>query len=54
MATSAGSYPTVSLPIDSSGTATGRRLYRQFSGAPIELVAEVPDNRTTEVVDDEP
>jgi hypothetical protein len=35
------------IPIDRSNTATGRRIYRQFFGGPVELVIDIPDNITT-------
>ena len=47
--------PELSLPVDSTGWASGRKIYRQFSSqqAPV-LVGTILDNTTTEWIDADP
>lgn len=43
--------PTVTIPIDPTGRAAGRRIYRQFEGAAPQLVGQVDDNTTADYAD---
>lgn len=48
-------FPTLTgIPTDPSGQASGRRIYRQFAGGPIELVGALADNAATAFVDRTP
>lgn len=45
-------FPTLKeIPVDATGRATARRIFRQFNDDLFELVGEIPDNTTTTFVD---
>lgn len=48
-------FPTlINIPVDQTQTAIGRRIYRQFSGSPVELAAEIANNTDTRYTDTKP
>jgi hypothetical protein len=47
-----GGFGLVRIPVDPTGQATARRIWRQFEGQPEELIHELPDNVTTNYQDD--
>ncbi|HEY0348854.1 MAG TPA: hypothetical protein VGC60_11950, partial [Pyrinomonadaceae bacterium] len=48
-------FPTlINIPIDQTQTAIGRKIYRQFSGSPIELVNAIANNSATRFCDTKP
>lgn len=42
-----GGFGLIRVPVDSTGQATSRRIWRRFEGQPERLIAEIPDNVTT-------
>ena len=40
------------IPVDPTGQATARRIWRRFEGQPGRLIHEIPDNATTKYQDD--
>jgi len=42
-----GGFGLIRIPIDSTGQATARRIWRRFEGQPARLIHEIPDNVTT-------
>jgi hypothetical protein len=45
-------FPTlIGIPVDASGRAKGRRIWRQLDSAQFELVGEIPDNTATIFID---
>jgi hypothetical protein len=48
-------YPTLTdIPVDPANRASGRRIYRQFFGGPVERVADIQNNTETRFVDTMP
>jgi len=47
-----GGFGLIRVPVDSTGQATSRRIWRRFEGQPERLIAEIPDNVTTKYQDD--
>lgn len=47
-----GGFGLIRIPIDRSGQATARRIWRRFEGQQEVLVHELPDNVTTKYQDD--
>jgi hypothetical protein len=48
-------HPTLTnIPTDPTGTATGRKIYRQFLGGRVELVGDIPNNTDTRFLDARP
>lgn len=48
-----GQYkPVIDIPIDGTGRAQGRVVYRQFKGAAPQRIGQVDDNTTTQYTDD--
>ena len=43
---------TVRIPVETTGQATSRRIWRRFNGQPEQLIHEIPDNVTTKYQDD--
>jgi hypothetical protein len=46
-----GGFGLVRVPVDASGQATARRIWRRFEGESDRLVGEIPDNETTKFQD---
>ncbi len=46
-----GGFGLIRIPVDVTGQATSRRIWRQFEGRPVEQVGELPDNQTTKFQD---
>jgi hypothetical protein len=42
-----GGYGLIRIPVDRSGQATARRVWRRFEGGDEQLIHEIPDNVTT-------
>jgi len=38
---------SMSIPVDPTGQATARRIWRRFVGEPGRMIGEIPDNVTT-------
>ncbi len=47
-----GGFGLIRIPIDLTGQATARRIWRRFEGQPERLIHEIPDNVTTKYQDD--
>ena len=47
-----GGFGLIRIPIDPTGQATARRIYRKFEGREERLIHEIPDNTTTQYQDD--
>lgn len=47
-----GGFGLIRIPVDHTGQATARRIWRQFEGQPERLIHEIPDNVTTKYQDD--
>ena len=47
-----GGFGLIRVPIDRTGQATARRIWRRFEGQPERLIHEIPDNVTTKYQDD--
>ena len=47
-----GGFGLIRIPVDRTGQATARRIWRQFEAQPEELIHELPDNVTTKYQDD--
>ena len=47
-----GGFGLIRIPIDRTGQATARRIWRRFEEEPERLIAEIPDNVTTKYQDD--
>jgi hypothetical protein len=47
-----GGFGLIRIPIDRTGQATARRIWRRFEGEPERLIAEIADNVTTTYQDD--
>ena len=47
-----GGFGLIRIPVDSTGQATARRIWRRFEGGDERLIHEIPDNVTTKYQDD--
>jgi hypothetical protein len=47
-----GGFGLIRIPVDPTGRATARRIWRKFEGQPERLIYELPDNTTTKYQDD--
>ena len=47
-----GGFGLIRIPVDPTGQATARRIWRRFEGEPERLIHEIPDNTTTKYQDD--
>jgi hypothetical protein len=47
-----GGFGLIRIPVDRTGQATTRRIWRRFQGGDERLIAEIPDNVTTKYQDD--
>ena len=47
-----GGFGLIRIPVDSTGQATARRIWRRFDGEAERLIHEIPDNVTTKYQDD--
>jgi hypothetical protein len=47
-----GGFGLIRIPVDHTGQATARRIWRQFEGEPERMIHELPDNHTTKYQDD--
>ena len=47
-----GGFGLIRIPVDATGQATARRIWRRFAGEPERLIHEIPDNTTTKYQDD--
>ena len=47
-----GGFGLIRVPIDRTGQATARRIWRRFEGQRERLIYEIPDNVTTKYQDD--
>jgi hypothetical protein len=42
-----GGFGLIRIPVDPTGRATARRIWRKFHGQPERMIHEIPDNTTT-------
>ena len=42
-----GGFGLIGIPVDPTGRATARRIWRKFEGQPERMIHEIPDNTTT-------
>jgi hypothetical protein len=42
-----GGFGLIRIPVDPTGQATARRIWRKFEGQPEKMIHEIPDNTTT-------
>ena len=47
-----GGFGLIRIPIDRTGQATARRIWRRFANGPERLIHEITDNITTKYQDD--
>lgn len=47
-----GGFGLIRIPVDPTGRATARRIWRKFAGQPERMIHEIPDNATTKFQDD--
>ena len=47
-----GGFGLIRIPVDSTGQATARRIWRRFDGEAERLIHEIPDNVTMKYQDD--
>jgi hypothetical protein len=47
-----GGLGLIRIPVDPTGQATARRIWRKFEGQPERMIHEIPDNSTTRYQDD--
>jgi len=47
-----GGFGLIRIPVDPTGQATARRIWRKFEGQPERMIHEIPDNSTTKYQDD--
>jgi len=47
-----GGFGLIRIPVDRTGQATARRIWRRFEGQEAVLIHELPDNVTTKYQDD--
>ena len=47
-----GGFGLIRIPVDPTGQATARRIWRRFVGGPERLIHEIPDNVTTKHQDE--
>ena len=47
-----GGFGLIRIPVDPTGQATARRIWRRFAGEHERLIHEIPDNTTTTYQDD--
>jgi hypothetical protein len=47
-----GGFGLIRIPLDRTGQATSRRIWRKFAGGPERMIHEIPDNVTTKYQDD--
>jgi hypothetical protein len=47
-----GGFGLIRIPVDHTGQATARRIWRKFEGEPERMIHELPDNVTTKYQDD--
>ena len=47
-----GGFGLIRIPIDPTGQATARRIWRKFEGGPEKMIHEIADNTTTKYQDD--
>ena len=47
-----GGFGLIRVPVDRTGQATARRIWRRFDGEEERLIGEIPDNVTTRFQDD--
>jgi hypothetical protein len=46
-----GGFGLIRIPVDPTGQATARRIWRKFAGQPERMIHEIPDNITTKFQD---
>lgn len=49
-----GGFGLIRIPVDPTGQATSRRIWRKFEGERERMIHELPDNITTKYQDDVP
>jgi hypothetical protein len=47
-----GGFGLIRIPVDPTGRATARRIWRKFAGQSERMIHEIPDNATTTFQDD--
>ena len=47
-----GGFGLIRIPVDRTGQATSRRIWRKFEGQPEKMIHEIPDNVSTKYQDD--
>jgi hypothetical protein len=47
-----GGFGLIRIPVDPTGQATARRIWRKFEGQPEKMIHEIFDNATTKYQDD--
>lgn len=47
-----GGFGLIRIPVDPTGRATSRRIWRKFEGQPEKMIHEIADNITTKYQDD--
>jgi hypothetical protein len=47
-----GGFGLINIPVDPTGQATARRIWRKFEGQPEKMIHEISDNITTKYQDD--
>jgi len=47
-----GGFGLIRIPVDPTGRATARRVWRKFEGQPEKMICEIPDTTTTKYQDD--
>jgi hypothetical protein len=47
-----GGFGLIRIPVDTTGQATARRIWRKFAGEPERMIHELPDNVTAKYQDD--
>jgi hypothetical protein len=47
-----GGFGLIRIPVDPTGQATARRIWRKFEGQPEKMIHEILDNATTKYQDD--
>ena len=46
-----GGFGLIRIPVDLTGRATARRIWRKFEGQPARMIHEIPDNTATKFQD---
>jgi hypothetical protein len=47
-----GGFGLIRIPVDPTGRATSRRIWRKFAGEAERMIGVIPDNTTTKFQDD--